>query len=343
MHMSPTHQVYSSPRHQFNSSPSHQVHSSPSHQIYSSPSHNAHLSPTHSKKSATSGNTQYTGTYHCVNDCLDACPGSILELSHGSSTSPNSSLISEPQSHSATHRLRDQRHTPYLTNGGGDPALGVATSLPTRVPPTSEGAGPVMNTSPPARLQGNEGAAPTVSSSLAPKRHVVNGSDSGVMLRYTAGSPLPSVRHSSGSLTSPRQKASDGNHSKISLPASFPASPRHTSDQSDCSSSGSTLFSTTVSDSPQHTARRVKSKTPPPYNEARILQARNHKYSSLDRAPSGNHTPSGDHTSSELQLFNTLLGDATLSNYGRGSGGRGVKPMGALFTHHHGNPTSHRV
>ena len=62
--------------------------------------------------------------------------------------------------------------------------------------------------------------------------------------------------------------------------------------------------------------KRVKAKTPPPRNE--VLQ-KSYKYSSLDRGPPVSHTPS------ELQLFNTLLGDAVP---GEETSGRGVNANG---------------
>ena len=82
-------------------------------------------------------------------------------------------------------------------------------------------------------------------------------------------------------------------------------------------------------------ARRVKSKTPPPGNEVDV-HPRSYKYSSLDRGVPIGHTPS------ELQLFNTLLGDAVPGKEisGRGvntNGNHSLKGVNSLYSHPHGN------
>ena len=81
--------------------------------------------------------------------------------------------------------------------------------------------------------------------------------------------------------------------------------------------------------------RRVKSKTPPPRSEVSVLQ-KSYKYSSLDRGPAISHTPL------ELQLFNTLLGNAVPGGpaSGRGvnsSGKHSLKGVNSLYSHPHGN------
>jgi hypothetical protein len=86
---------------------------------------------------------------------------------------------------------------------------------------------------------------------------------------------------------------------------------------------------------PRHVVRRVKSKTPPPRSEVNVLP-QSYKYSSLERGPPVSHTPL------ELQLFNTLLGDAVP---GGPAGDRGVNSSGkhslkgvnTLYSHPHGN------
>ena len=90
---------------------------------------------------------------------------------------------------------------------------------------------------------------------------------------------------------------------------------------------------------PRHVVRRVKSKTPPPQSEVSLLP-HSYKYSSLERGPPVSHTPL------ELQLFNTLLGDAVPGGptaavaSGRGvnsSGKHSLKGVNTLYSHHHGN------
>ena len=66
-----------------------------------SPETSAHASPTQNRPLTPSGST----------------------LSLGSTSSMASSLLSDPLSHSPTFKHRDQRYTPYLTNGGGAPLI----------------------------------------------------------------------------------------------------------------------------------------------------------------------------------------------------------------------------
>ena len=231
-------------------------------------------------------------------------PGSMMELSLGSSPSPSSSLLSEPQLHLDTLIYRDH-HTPYLTNGGGDPVTN------TSLHPT----GSTDEHSSTTKRHNNEEVAPVINSSLV-----------GIPLRSTTASPLPSSRPSTVG-ASPKHRISDNTQEKPS-----PSTDIHHYNVNQSDTSSDLRVSTT---NPRHMVRRVQSKTPPPRSEVRI-PPKNYKYSSLDRGPTASHTPS------ELQLFNTLLGDAAPGETGSG---RGVKPNGkpikkgvtSLFSHPHGN------
>lgn len=213
--------------------------------------------------------------------------------------------MSEPQSHSDAQRHRDQQYNPYLPNGGEDPS--VTTSLSPQMSPNEDDTlHPSISL--PGRLHHtNERIAPVINSSLS-----ISGQ--GSTMHTTPPSSLQQTAHTNG-LNSPRDKAAGSRVPK----SPDPSLPIINQSDANCSSSYS----------PRH--RLVKSKTPPPQNEVRP-SPKTYKYKSVDSSPS------------DLQLFNTLIGDRAPGE-SRGVklngtyGGKGVNSPGALFTYPHGNHT----
>lgn len=204
------------------------------------------------------------------------------QLSFSSSTSISSSPMSD---RSDVQRHRDQQHIPYLTNGGGDPA--VTTSFSPHMSPNEDESLQPSIPLPTRPHRTNEGVTPIINSS--PKHRA-------------AGTPI---------------------RSKSSHLADIPCPPIINQSDANCSSSHG---------SPQH--RLVKSKTPPPKYEVHLSPMK-YKYKSVDSSPS------------DLQLFNTLLGDRVPGDIDGGKGvklnghygGKGVNSTGTLFTYPHGNHT----
>ena len=213
--------------------------------------------------------------------------------------------MSEPQSNSDVHRHRDQQYNPYLTNGGEDPAV-TTSSSPQMSPNEDNTLQPSISL--PSRLHHtSERIAPVINTSLS-----ISGQGSTL---HATPPHQTSITHSTNGLNSPRdQTAGNRSQLKSSVLADVP-----TLNQSD----------TNCSSSPRH--RLVKSKTPPPQNEVRLSPMK-YKYKSVDSSPS------------DLQLFNTLIGDRAPGD-SRGVklngtyGGKGVNTTGALFTYPHGNHT----
>lgn len=219
--------------------------------------------------------------------------------------------MSEPQSNSDTHRHRDQQYNPYLTNGGEDTVV-TTSSSPQMSPNEDDTLQPSISL--PSRLHHtSERMSPVINSLLS-----ISGQ--GPMMHTSAVSSQhkTSMPHGTNGLNSPREQAA-GNRVQLksSVLADVPAPPIINQSDTNCSSS------------PRH--RLVKSKTPPPQNEVR-LSPKKYKYKSVDSSPS------------DLQLFNTLIGDRAPGD-SRGVklngtyGGKGVNTTGALFTYPHGNHT----